>query len=274
MVDLEKLRELGAHKIYEQTHIARRFVQDILNENFSTMNKIQFAGFISILEREYNVDLHELIDIYNDKFTEDESMEVPFVVSIQENVDKEKNKALYVAAPIVVLVVLIFFYNLYTPSNDVEEPMTPVAVVVEPAIDIDSKLNDTTIEEAKVNLDQMGNATEPVQIEVEQKAVEVEITIEPIHPSKFEVSPRSKLWIGIIDLETFDRQQKLSSDAFDLDPEKEWLLVMGHGYVNFNVNGEEKTFEDEKKVWFAYESGILSKLNRKEFKDKNRGKAW
>jgi hypothetical protein len=51
-------------------------------------------------------------------------------------------------------------------------------------------------------------------------------------------------------------------------------LVMGHGFVNFSVNGEEQSFKEEKKVWFAYENGVLTQLSRSEFKEKNRGKAW
>ena len=65
MTGLEKLREIGTHKIFERTHIAKKFVEDILNENFSSMNRVQFAGFLSILEREYNLDLHELSEAYH-----------------------------------------------------------------------------------------------------------------------------------------------------------------------------------------------------------------
>ena len=272
MADLEKLRDIGAHKIYEQTHIAKRFAEDILNEKFSTMNKVQFTGFLSILEREYGVDLHELMEAYIAQHVQEESNAAPFVVSVQENEKKENNKALYIALLVVLLAVLIFIYNSDTPSPEIEEVSLPVVEVQTPLVD--SEFNNTAIEEAKVNLDQMGNASKRVEPLVQKKAAELEITIEPTHLSKFEVNPSSKLWIGIIDLETFERTQKLSSDSFDLDPEKEWILVMGHGYVTFNVNGEEKKFTDKNKVWFAYEKGVLTKLKRQEFKDKNRGKAW
>jgi hypothetical protein len=104
--------------------------------------------------------------------------------------------------------------------------------------------------------------------------VEEVVAIEPIHTTKFIVTPRSKLWVGIVNLDTFKRTQKLSSSPFELDADKEWLLVMGHGFVDFDVNDEEKKFSDKNKVWFAYENGTLSKLTRSEFKEKNRGKAW
>lgn len=262
---LEKLREIGAHKIFEQTHIARKFVEDILKGNFSTMNRVQFAGFISILEREYNVDLHELTEEYNTQFNSEHFNEKePFIVSIQENTQKKTGTKMYVAAALILAGVALAFYNL-TGVPEREKPLvqTPVELP-EP----EEELNNTTIEEARSHLGQLDQEEEVVE------TATVEVTLEPLHLGKFEVIPRSNLWIGIIDLDTFKRTQKLGSEPFELAADKEWLLVMGHGYVNFSVNGEEQSFKEEKKVWFSYENGVLRQLSRSEFKEKNRGKAW
>jgi len=57
---LNVLKELGAQRIHKDTHISKEYVQAIIHENFDGLNSVQFIGFISILEREYNVDLAEL----------------------------------------------------------------------------------------------------------------------------------------------------------------------------------------------------------------------
>ncbi len=264
---LEKLREIGAHKIFEQTHIARKFVEDILKGNFSTMNRVQFAGFISILEREYNVDLHELTEEYNAHFNLDSSKDKePFVVSIQENSEKTKNTKMYVAAGLVLAGVALAFYSFLGSS---ESEKISVQAPVEVTIPENEELNNTTIEEARSHLGQLDQ-----KADVSTEEAPVEVTVEPVHLGKFEIIPRSNLWIGIIDLDTFKRTQRLGSEPFELASDKEWLLVMGHGYVNFSVNGEEQSFKEEKKVWFSYENGVLRQLSRSEFKEKNRGKAW
>jgi hypothetical protein len=264
---LEKLREIGAHKIFEQTHIARKFVEDILKGNFSTMNRVQFAGFISILEREYNVDLHELTEEYNAHFNTDSTHEKePFVVSIQENTEKTKNTKMYVAAALVLAGIALAFYS-FVGSSESKEPLAQTPVEV--AMPEKEELNNTTIEEARAHLGQLEQQTDETT-----ETAPVEVTVEPVHLGKFEIIPRSNLWIGIIDLDTFKRTQKLGSEPFELASDKEWLLVMGHGYVNFSVNGEELKFKEEKKVWFSYENGVLRQLSRSEFKEKNRGKAW
>jgi hypothetical protein len=266
---LEKLREIGAHKIFEQTHIARKFVEDILKGNYSTMNRVQFAGFISILEREYNVDLHELTEEYNTKFNSDNSNDKePFVVSVQENSQETKNTKMYIAAALVLTGITLAFYS-FSGSSEVEKPSSVVEVEV--SIPEKEEVENTTIEEARSHLDQLDEKAD----ELADTAPEtVEVTVEPVHLGKFEIIPRSNLWIGIVDLDTFKRTQKLGSEPFELASDKEWLLVMGHGYVNFMVNGEEKRFKEEKKVWFSYENGVLTQLSRSEFKEKNRGKAW
>ena len=269
MTGLEKLQSIGAHKIFEQTHIAKKFVEDILNEKFSTMSKVQFFGFISILEREYNIDLHELEEAYSSSSaTPDVKGKEPFVVSEQDTSDSSStNNKAYIFVGLLVLGAV--FMLLKPESTPQEKPQISDSQKIE-VTTIDNELNNSTIEEARLNLTSL-DTTEEVEVVAEPKA---EVVVEPVHTSKFEVKPRSKLWIGIVDLETFKRTQKMSANAFELDPDKEWLLVMGHGYVNFEVNGEEQSYKDKNKVWFAYENGTLSKVSRSEFKEKNRGKAW
>ena len=268
MTGLEKLQSIGAHKIFETTHIAKKYVEDILNQRFSSMNKVQFAGFLSILEREYNIDLHELHEAYlKSSSTENVQGKEPFVVSEQD--DEEGVSTTKYAYAVVGLLVLGALFMLFKPASSVkdETASTPKSIKISP---IKNELNNSTIEEAKLNLTNLDESTP----QVHNKKEVVESMVEPVHTSKFKISPRSKLWIGIVDLETFKRTQKMSADSFELDPDKEWLLVMGHGYVNFEVNGEEQKYKDENKVWFGYENGSLRKLNRAEFKEKNRGKAW
>lgn len=266
---IDKLREIGAHKIFEQTHIAKKVVEDILNGNYYSMNKVQFSGFISILEREFHVDLQELIEEYNAHFYQDSTQEKePFVVSIQEKSEDKKHTATYIVVALIIAVILLALYSFSSSSDENKQSVSSPAEVLAPQKE---ELNNTTIEEAKLHLstlDETVDADEEI-IPVIDKVIE-----EPVHIGKFEVIPQSNLWIGIIDLETFKRTQKLGSTPFELDAQKEWLLVMGHGYVNFMVNGEEQKYTDDSKVWFSYANGVLTKLTKREFKEKNRGKAW
>jgi hypothetical protein len=43
--DLNKLKEIGAQKIYEQTHVSKEHVQSILHSSFEGLSKVQFFRF-------------------------------------------------------------------------------------------------------------------------------------------------------------------------------------------------------------------------------------
>ncbi len=57
---LERLKDIGAQKIYEATHISRKNVETIFTKRYEGMSKVQLFGFLTILEREYKVNLDEI----------------------------------------------------------------------------------------------------------------------------------------------------------------------------------------------------------------------
>ena len=52
--EIDRLQALGVQKLYEDTHIPVEHINSLLSENYEGFSKVQFVGFISILEREYN----------------------------------------------------------------------------------------------------------------------------------------------------------------------------------------------------------------------------
>ncbi len=113
---------------------------------------------------------------------------------------------------------------------------------------------------------------EDENITIDEPAVEIPQT--PPMPSKFQIEPKAKLWMGFIDLSTLKRSQELTSDTVELDPEKGWLLVFGHGYYKVHLGDEVLDFSEERKVRMLYEDGILREITTDEFKSRNRGDNW
>jgi len=267
MTDFEKLHDLGAHKIYEDTHITKLPVENILNKNFDAMSKVQFSGFVKILEREYKLDLEGLREEFGIvKEVKEEVKKEPFSVNVVEN--KNGSGLKLVGITVILLVVVGITYFSISSSDDEQKVQ-----VVEKTVQVEEKNSSENkiIEDAKQNLNNLDKKEELAK-QVEPKAQET--VVEPIHPVSLIVKPVNNIWIGMVDLQTFKRSQKLGKSSFELDPEKDWLLVTGHSYLNFDVNGEEIKYSDKNKAWFSYEGGVLTKLTRTEFKEKNRGKAW
>ena len=61
----EDLQNLGTEKIHEKTHISRDKLELILTKSYGEIRRVQFMGFLSILEREFGIDLNGIREEYN-----------------------------------------------------------------------------------------------------------------------------------------------------------------------------------------------------------------
>jgi len=107
---LNKLKEIGAQKIHEQTHISRGHIKSILDEDFESMTSVQFLGFISILQREYKTDLSELKSNALEYFSQVEptSNESKKLFLVPQK--KKDSKTTY----IIIIVVIFIAVSLFT----------------------------------------------------------------------------------------------------------------------------------------------------------------
>ncbi|WP_373035206.1 hypothetical protein [Sulfurimonas sp.] len=254
---LSKLRSIGAQKIHEQTHIARQHVQAVLHETFDGMTKIQLLGFISILEREYSVDLSDLKakvqEFFNVPSIEDEQDTKVFV-----SPKKKKNYTIiYIAVVILIFAVAVLYTLDFAPGTSSQvKPHTIDNSAINNAKD--SMSHNATIEDK--------NVTTPLIIEPKPEPVKV--------VKSFKIIPSSELWIGYIDLSTYEKYQKLFTGELEIDPNKDWILTLGHGYVKVEINGEVTEFKDKLNIRLLYKDSKISKISFSEFKELNRGNKW
>lgn len=246
-----ELEKIGAQKIHEQTHIPKIQCEDLVSGYFESMNKIQFTGFVSILEREYSLDLSalkaeglksfkgktEFVDIADSKV---------FITP-----KKSKSYTLYY----IIAAILIFLFVFFGLSSEDEK--------TEPKID------NKKIEQVASKI-----APKPVleeNIEVEEVVEEEKKELTPI-----KIIPNVKLWVGYINLNTGRKLQKIvpQYEALELDPEGHWLLSLGHGDVSFEFAGELKEFKEAKNIRLLYKDGELKKISYREFLALNKGKEW
>ncbi len=262
--DFQKLKDIGAQKIHEATHISKQHVQSILNESFENMSKVQFLGFISILEREFDVRLDGLKERGKEYFGEvmpeqEEEEAKVFVTPAQK---KNYTKLYIVIAAVIFLFVAIFtLSNISSSSNDaiIESLDNNSMEMGKQALSIDTNESNLSLANSSDE-----NLSEVSEEEAEKKAV----------VKSFNVIPKVKLWMGYIDLSDYKRYQKLTSKEFSLDPDKEWLLSLGHGYVSFEIDGKLYEYNEKKNVKFLYKDGEIEKISTQEFKRLNRGNTW
>jgi hypothetical protein len=274
--DLEKLKKIGAQKIYEKTHIARANVENILNKSYDKLPKIQFKGFISILEREYKVDLQDLVKEFEGYSQKEEEIAIATAPKVKKQYIKYDNKTLLSALLIALTIGYLVISSLVHSGSEVIE------------------VNNTEIETAKANLEHNEtnetnetNATTLLtdvnETNVTKKQLELNTTQASTAPSiitsstqnvtqgtKFEIVPSKRLWLSYSELGSSKHGQANTNDTISLDASKEYLLELGHGFVKIGVGSNMKEFHEQNKKYFKYQGGQVSEITRTEFKELNK----
>ena len=264
---LAKLKDLGAQKIYEDTHIPIGHVQAILDENYEALTRIQFLGFISILERDYNMDLEDVRSRAIAYYEEQTSSQPLADDGIFVVPSKPKNFTIFY----IVLAIFIFLVALYY------------------TVDIANKKNNehlvqTQYKAPQVQEENLSSENESLSAPLEnnttladekiEQSNDVNITKSEVKLEPLEILPRSRVWLGYIDIATNKKYQKTFSDELDLDPSKEWLLIFGHGYIDVIASGEKIHFSDKNTLRLHYKDAIVEKITVDEFRKLNRGRKW
>ncbi len=89
------------------------------------------------------------------------------------------------------------------------------------------------------------------------------------------LKPKRRIWVGILDLTTGKKTQKLTTRVIDINLSSPKLIVAGHGdFILTNENGENQEFNSELKQYYMVEDGKIMQINRKKFVEENGGKKW
>jgi len=272
--ELELLQKLGAQKIYEDTHIPLQQIQAILQKNFHEFHKVQLAGFFSILEREYNIKLILLRKEAAEEFEQRDTVEDKGIFVTPE-MPKSSNKMLYIGIVALLFIATLLYNTMPTSTVDKAVSTLDDSVIETVSKNIEPKNISATDE----NTTQEHNQTEIEEInatfvENESPLEEETLIAEKVVESSFKVLSKSKVWVGYIDTKANKRYQKTFKGELILDPEKSWLFVFGHPYVNFYVDGENISFKSKQNKRFFYNNGVVRSITAKEFKRLNRGRRW
>ena len=261
--DLNVLKELGAQKIHKETHISKEHIQAIIHETFDGLNSVQFIGFISILEREYNINLDDLRSkgevYFNEMNSKATQVKKIFVVP-----KRQKNyTTTYLLFGILIFVSFMYYTFVYLDSitpdiekvdntkiENAKKSMRPVLEVKNDAIAVDSNETNATI------------------------VPEVKIVEEVKVLRTLKILPKNKVWVGYIDINTNQRYQKIFKKEFAIDTSKDWLLLFGAGNIRLEVNTEVQKFASNKNMRFKYVDGVFTKITLTEFKSLNKGRKW
>lgn len=268
----ELLRRIGPEAISAQTHIPPMHVRSLLNEEFEVFSRVQFSGFVTILEREYDVDLSEwrqhfdqMVPVQPSPLSELEND--PFADAVRS--DRAQRRNVYIFAGLLIVIIAVMVAVLNTDNGDAK-----------------LEINNTAIDKAKENLASKnavseinGTREQAVAIqEARESAVaesnETEGRSESVRFEDVIIRPRSKLWLGVIDAQSHKRLTRTTTEPWRLDGSKSWLIITGHGLLSLECGGIVASFAQRDRLLILYEEGKCTTIDEAEFKARNRGRVW
>ena len=268
--ELGKLQEIGAQKINDKTHIPVEHVQAILHESFEGFTKVQFLGFLSILERDYDLDMSK-VRSEGLKFFEEKMKRTQTKGVFMPQPQKKKLTSFYV-----VLISVVFLLVLYMNFGSSDETNDALEVDSSLIMDVQKSIVATTLVETNAsNIDaNLTQEDENKSVSNAEESKPVALVEEKASENSLKISTEKKLWLGYIDRTSGEKFNKTFSGELDLDSSKEWLLFFGHRFAKIALSGETHKVESEGSVRFLYKDGVLKPLSAEEFKELNKGKEW
>lgn len=259
--ELTKLQGLGAQKIYEDTHIPILHVQALLHHSFDGLSRVQFLGFVSILEREYLVNLSDLKGLGVAFFDEQETSNIDESLFVAPA--KKTKKTLYVFSFFaIVAAILIYQFEIFSDNTPTEQIVDNTLI---------KTVQKTIIPPKEVLVE--SNTTQELNTTQETNTTLI-AKQEPQVKKSFKIIAKSKVWLGYIDVASNKKHQNIFTGEMELDPQKEWLLLFGHSYIDMYVNTKIIKFNSRTKKRFLYKDGNITAISTQEFKKLNRGRKW
>lgn len=271
--DYEKLKHIGVQKIHEDTHISRSHIIAVLESEFKNLNKVQFLGFISILEREYSLDLSVLRNEGLEYFSEQESAlkseQGVFIVAKSQ----KKSSLPYVLIALFIILGVAFFGLDFNSKNNVVEVQNVENEIIK---DVKKNIIENNISDA--NLSDINSSVK--ETNASSLALDTEKVVAPpkekelVALKEFSITPKSRVWLGYIDVKESKKYQKTIKTKYTLNRKKEWLLILGHSHIVINATGKKTTFRTNGNLYLHYKDGEVQRISQEQFKKLNKGRKW
>ena len=310
MSELENLKEIGIKEISRKTHIEPTFLQYIFDKNFEKLSRLNMRGYAKILQREYGVDLSELLaeyDAFMQENTPDDSHKTkvsPKIASYTPDdiTNQRQGGGSGFFFWIVILAIIgggAYYFDAYkyvqnfiatlnedntsvsysqsSIVNEVKKNIIDTNVTITqntPKIEANAssvKISAPAEQNASANI---SNLEQPaIRQEPSQPAPKVEENLtKPLNEAI--IMPKQKVWIGVINLEN---GQKISSDTskdVSINLDKRQLVVCGNGNIELKIGDKVTKYNPSRPARFLVENGDMKFLTYDEFVEMNKGKSW
>ncbi|WP_462108265.1 RodZ family helix-turn-helix domain-containing protein [Campylobacter concisus] len=311
MNELENLKEIGIKEISRKTHIEPTFLQYIFDKNFEKLSRLNIKGYAKILQREYGVDLSELLaeyDAFMQENTPDDSHKTkvsPKIASYTPDdiTNQRQGGGSGFFFWIIILAIIgggAYYFDAYkyvqnfiatlnedntsvsysqsSIVNEVKKNIIDTNVTISqntPKIDANaSSVKISAPAEQNVTVSPASvdqNALKPSMAAQPAPKVEQNVT-KPLNEAI--ITPKQRVWIGIINLENGQKTSSDTSKSVNINLDQRQLVVCGNGNIELKIGDKVTKYNPSRPARFLVENGDMKFLTYDEFVEMNKGKSW
>lgn len=309
------LEEQSLKNISKKTKISEENIERLVKKEFEKLERVKALGFISILEREFHADLSKLreeaIEYYTENTVEDKSS----VTVRHTVMDTRRGKPKWFLWLVFGLLVYATWYFMTqydkthlntlllgennTQSSATEQESgfiteiqqkwqdvtkqqgeTSETQVAHNEMSVESAVSPVVAMEENVTIQNAVQSDESVQSAEEESIVSDELAneeevAEVVQTHSVSITPRKKLWFGMIDIASKKREHFLIDASSELQIGEEGLLLATSSASFTLVDaGEKLSFDDAKEHYFKIDQSGITELNKDEYVDLGGWSQW
>jgi len=311
MNELENLKEIGVKEISRKTHIEPTFLQYIFDKNFEKLSRLNIKGYAKILQREYGIDLSELLaeyDAFMQENTPDDSHRTKISPKIASYTPDDITNQRQGGGSgfffwVIILAIIgggAYYFDAYKYIQNfiatLNENNTSVSYSQSSIVnEVKKKIIDTNVTitqntpkieanassvkisapaEQNVNVSPASvdqNALKPSMAAQPAPKVEQNVT-KPLNEAI--ITPKQRVWIGIINLENGQKTSSDTSKSVNINLDQRQLVVCGNGNIEVKIGDKVTKYNPSRPARFLVENGDMKFLTYDEFVEMNKGKSW
>ncbi|GEM_PF-1612549 len=266
----EILEENSVQSIHDKTKISIDILNKIISKDFSSFKKVQAFGFISILEREYGGRIDDLHDECEEFFAANIKEDVPFIAP---DVVKKARKPQWILWLVGFGVLALTTYFLMQSSMQNDVPVYKEDTNLTALSDVNHSIEAQAVIESNISMNAKDkNITVPALTTDNNASLATDNNSTGLQ--QFKIIPTTKLWFGMMDLNTKKLQNSIISNAFNIDTTKQWLIATSKASFSLQSPNGLIEFKDFKVHYFKVDNTGFTEITKEQFIALGGPKRW
>jgi hypothetical protein len=310
---IDIINNYGINSVSTKTNISIESLKKFLEGNYIGFTKIKTIGFVTILEREYDIDLTDLKNDIKDEFNVNKSLSEYQTLLCEPIEDSSSNNSSSKLLYWIVIFGLIYgawyiYENYYEksfhhfsevePFFNIEKNISNIQVNkdISSAILKKSILDTTTKKKSVLPIVVEKNITSTDDIAEDEKDIELNSSISEVVDNNIsdinltkttpplvvenvresiELIPHKKMWFGFINTtKKWHRSYKRTqSYTFDVK-DSNWLLMTKNASFDLNDNNITTSYEVKNVIYFKIDKDGVAEVTKDEYKALGGYRVW